>query len=807
MKIYLKILSTCILLFANLTGGTTQSIYFFLDSNQAGYYDTGLAFPTAPSELEQSGPGGEGDKIPVESNSPVFQGKNSLKLQWTSNPGGDWSALVIAPGFPSFDITYADTLSFWAYSAEGISATQMPAISMEGAPGNTRSNQYRLNTSIPDLPAGVWTLMKVPLATFFEDVNQTNIDFTQIKAIIFNQDQTDGRQHTMFIDMVRVYKGSSQIVKPPIPTNLMAQGYDSHTELRWSPLVGADDLLEYQIYRSTDEGGSFELVGNARDTIYVDFLKDAAASQEFEYKLTAFSNNGLVSDFSETASASIAEMTDEELLNMVQEYTFRYFWDFAHPVSGLALERNTSGDVVTIGGSGFGVMAILSGIEKGFISREAGRERINKITDFLGNQADRFHGAWPHWMNGSTGEVIPFSELDDGADLVETAFMIQGLLAARQFFDGEGAEEEVRVKITGLWEAVGWDWFRQSPAQDVLFWHWSPNHGFAINFELRGFNETMITYLLAIASPTHPVPASLYETGWAGMPFYTNGQEFYGYPLEVGFDYGGPLFFAHYSFLGFDPRNKKDMFTNYFEQNKNHTLIHRAYSIDNPKGFVGYDANTWGLTASDDPFGYLAHEPASDRDNGTITPTAALSSIVYTPEFSIQALKNFYRNYGDRLWGPMGFYDAFNPTENWFADSYLAIDQGPIMVMIENYRSGLLWNNFMKNPEIQPMLDAIGFETDDIATGINDGNLDQIPVTFFPNPILQGEGVLSFHIAEPQKLQIILFNINGEKSATLLEEILVQKGFFSIDMPKGVVTSGIYILEVKSEKGLMRKNW
>jgi hypothetical protein len=230
--------------------------------------------------------------------------------------------------------------------------------------------------------------------------------------------------------------------------------------------------------------------------------------------------------------------------------------------------------------------------------------------------------------------------------------------------------------------------------------------------QIRGWNEAAIVYLLAIASSTHPVPASYWNNGWAGMSYYLNGGSFYGYTLDVGWDRGGPLFFAHYSFLGFDPRSKKDSFTNYFNLNRNHTLIHRAYCMQNPMNHTGYGQNCWGLTASDDPGGYTVHEPTSSRDNGTITPTAALSSMPYTPVESLGALKHFYRELGANTWGWMGFYDAFNQRQNWWADSYLAIDQGPIIVMIENARSQLLWNNFMANPEINPMLEAVGFVYD-----------------------------------------------------------------------------------------------
>ncbi|MBW6498053.1 MAG: Ig-like domain-containing protein [Bacteroidales bacterium] len=401
-------------------------------------------------------------------------------------------------------------------------------------------------------------------------------------------------------------------------------------------------------------------------------------------------------------------LSDEELLTLVQDQSFKYFWDFAHPVSGLARERNTSGNTVTIGGSGFGVMAILVGIERGFITRLEGVSRLAQIVDFL-TTADRFHGVWPHWMNGNTGQTIAFSAKDDGGDLVETSFMAAGLLTVRQYLDAESTFENNLInKINNLLETIEWDWYTRG-GQNVLYWHWSPNFGWDMNMQVRGYNEALITYFMAATSTTFPVDATVYHQGWARSGSIINGKNFYGITLPVGYDYGGPLFFAHYSFLGLDPTNLSDLYANYWTQNVNHTLINRQHSIVNPFNHMGYSADSWGLTASDDPWGYLAHEPTSARDNGTITPTAALSSMPFTPEESMQALRHFYYVLGDKLWGPYGFYDAFNPGEGWWANTYLAIDQGPIVVMIENYRSGLCWDLFMSAPEVQEALDKLGF--------------------------------------------------------------------------------------------------
>jgi len=307
--------------------------------------------------------------------------------------------------------------------------------------------------------------------------------------------------------------------------------------------------------------------------------------------------------------------------------------------------------------------------------------------------------------------------------------------------------------------------------------------------------EAMMVYLLAIASPTHPVPAALYENGWAGNASYVNGKTFYGYKQWVGYDKGGPLFFTHYSFLGFDPRDKADQFCNYFDNNRNISLINRAYCADNPHNYSGYSALAWGLTASDDPWGYQAHSPTDD--NGTITPTAAISAMPYVPEESIAALKHFYHEYGERLWGPFGFYDAFNINENWFADTYLAIDQGTIVPMIENYRSGLLWNYFMLNPEIQPMLEAVGF----VPTGI-DEDKTQMPAAYslyqnYPNPF-NPQTTIQFGLSQGSLVKITIYDVLGRKVALLLNEFRSSGKQQVVFKPAGIA-GGIYYCYIQAK--------
>ena len=414
-----------------------------------------------------------------------------------------------------------------------------------------------------------------------------------------------------------------------------------------------------------------------------------------------------------------ANISDSALLDIVEKQTFQYFYNGAEPVSGMARERihedNDYGDdekmIVASGGSGFGVMAILAAIHRNFISRVQGREQLEKIVHFL-ETADRFHGAWSHWINGETGKVKPFGRKDNGGDLVETSYMIQGLLCARQFFkDGDSKEKELANRIDKLWREVEYDWYRNG--KNVLYWHWSPDYNWEMNFPVHGYNECLILYVLAASSPTHGVPAEVYHEGWAENGKIKGNESYAGYTLHLRHQgnppHGGPLFWAQYSYLGLDPRGLKDQYADYWEENKNQTLINHQWCVNNPKKFKGYGNDSWGLTASYSVKGYAAHAPDERNDLGVISPTAALSSLPYTSEYSLQAMRHWYNDMKDKIWGSYGFYDAFSETDNWYPKRYLAIDQGPVVVMIENYRSGLLWNLFMSCPEVQNGLKKLGF--------------------------------------------------------------------------------------------------
>jgi hypothetical protein len=599
---------------------------------------------------------------------------------------------------------------------------------------------------------------------------------------------------TMAICALALGRMAAQTPLPP--ATVTAEGFENHIEVRWTTSANATG---YKIYKSSDSGASWSLLKQTGDAAsLIDWTAAEGQNLTRSYQVSALNPAG-ESAPSTSATAVTQPMSDSALLDMVQRYSFRFFWDYAHPISGMARDRN-NGDpnVVTTGGTGFGVMSIIVATERGWISRTDAVNQLVKIVSFL-QFANTFHGAFPHFMNGTTGEVVPFSQLDNGADLVETAFLIQGLLAARQYYNlNDPSEAGLRDAITSIWKAVQWDWFRKNNGA-VLYWHWSPNYAWQMNFPLYGFFEAQIVYILAVASPTHPIPATLYHTGWTGSN-YSNLNNYYGLPVYCGPYGGGPMFFAHYSYLGFDPRNIKDGYCNYFKRNRNQALIQHAYSIANPSHYAGYGADCWGLTASDDPVdGYKAHDIYPSNDNGTISPTAALASMPYTPAESMAALKYFYRNVGQNLWGDYGFYDAFNQKLNWYAPSYLAIDQGPIVDMIENHRTGLLWKNFMQNPEIQPALQAIGFQPDNSATTEPDIVRTGFDVDVAPNPVWSGGPVhLTYNVLRAQQVSLDLYGLDGQLVQHLFtgKELLPGAVTLTEEIPK--IPAGVYLLKFQN---------
>lgn len=697
-----------------------RHIYFDHSEGQASYFHASTQL-IPPSELERVD-----GKVPVSTERYVSP-PNSLKLAWTSNTGGLWRLDVhprLVLNLARFLVFDGDVLQMKLWAEEDVPQEALPMLGLED--DQEIRELIKLGDYLDGLPGGRWTTLRIPLHTFDIVTGDGRVmDPRRATRIYFEQWLDDGAPHTVYIDDIRIVPTEPSGEQPaPPPGSLAARGFERHIELSWTPPPAAP--FSYRIERSVD-GGRFMPIDIQQPVFnrYVDWLGEPGRSAR--YRVRSCTLEDRCSDASVEATASTRAMSDEELLTMVQEASFRYYWDAAHPEAGLALE-NVPGDpnLIAIGASGFGIMALVAGIERGFVTRAEGRDRFARILDFL-ERSERYRGTFPHFYDGRTARPWTFfGPSDDGGDLVETAFLMQGLLAARQYFRND---EDIYRRITRLWEAVEWDWYRRDADSDYLYWHWSPTVGWKLGHALIGWNETMIAYLLAIASPTHGVPASLWHTGWAGTSerqvqyrrnwsrtthgdHYVNGHSYYGIELPVAVGSGGPLFYIHYSFLGFDPRGKRDRYTNYFDNNRRIAEINRAYAVRNPLGYAGYGPAAWGHTSSDGPSGYASHTAVPRQDNGTIAPTGALASFPYTPEASMDVLRHFYRDRGERLWGVYGFRDAINVAEDWVSPVFLGLNQGPIVVMIENHRTGLLWDLFMANPEITRALDEIGFTPD-----------------------------------------------------------------------------------------------
>jgi hypothetical protein len=683
---------------------------FFENSLSPGSYPYSSGKVSTPSTLKLTN-----KQLPVET-AEYISGPNALELTWTSAVNGGWDVQLDLYKWRNRQIDWAgQTLYFWLWSEEGIAAENLPKIALSDI-DDGHTTPRSLGPYTHNLKPKQWTRIKVPLGQF-ASTSLRAFAPRRLSNIIFLQGAADGRPHTLYLDDIRIEDDHQAENAPAPPTDVQARGYERHIDLHWKEPQDST-VAQYVIYRSLN-GGPYKAVGVQRYGIdrYADFIGDPHATAN--YQVSARTSALAESRRTAPVAASTHPMSDDELLSMVQEASFRYYYEAAEPNSGMTRESQPGPDeLVATGATGFGVMSIVVAVDRGFITRQQGVERLLRMTHFL-EHADRFHGVWPHFMNGQTGHAVAmFGIYDGGADLVETSFLLQGLLTARQYFAADKPEEaELRKNITALWQEVDWDWFRATPKRDALYWHWSPDYSFHIANRLEGWNEVMITYMLAIASPTHGVPASLYWTGYAregtGGTFGIK-KTYFGIPLEQGYVEGspGPLFFTHYSYMGYDPRGVRDKYTNYFRNNRNESLVSQAYAIANPHHFAGYGADTWGLTAVDGPDDrYHEYKPFVE-DDGTIAPTGAMSAFAYTPEQSMLALKHWYRDLGAQLWTIYGFRDAFNLQRNWYSGICMGLNQAPQTVMIENGRTGLIWKNFMSNPEMKPMQKAIGLTPD-----------------------------------------------------------------------------------------------
>jgi hypothetical protein len=644
--------------------------------------------------------------------------------------------------------------------------------------GEVSSKIYRLSDFNDGIPAGKWTHITFPLNNIMNDSGNSELNFSAVKGIIFSQSEINNTSRTILIDEITAFKS---LLVVPVVTDLTTTGYDSHAELRWTPPL---ENLSYRIYASFDGGKTFEVRAETTENIYQDFVPAGAKNSKVNYKVVAVSH-GKESQVAES-SASLRDYTDDELLDMIQRYTFRYFWEGAHQSSGMILER-TDGDGLTVasGATGTGLMALIVAHEREYESREEIKDRILKILSFL-ETCDHHHGAWSHWYNGNTGHTKPFSPDDDGGDLVETSYVAQALITLKNYFSGQDPKSiQIRDKADILWKGIDWNWYRQN-GQNVLYWHWSPNFNFSKNMKITGWNECLITYVMAAASPSHGIPKEVYTQGWTNNGTIVKKRTYYNYEINLSPDWGGPLFWLHYSHFGLDPHNLRDQYADYWKEHVNTVKIQYEYAIANHLSWESYGERCWGLTASDDPYGYTAHQPVSN-DNGTISPTAAVSSMPYAPDEALKALKYFYRERGKDLFGKYGLYDAFNDELSWVKKAYLGIDQGPIVIMLENYRTGLLWNNFMTESAVQSGLNKLGFQYK--TTTVFPVQAEPEKISIYPNPCSDHTNIYLSEFEQPVTMSIIttdgrmisLKELPGDLPIISLDCSGLEKGFYIIN--------------------------
>ncbi|MBT3384520.1 MAG: T9SS type A sorting domain-containing protein [Prolixibacteraceae bacterium] len=784
-----------IILFVIISTTTyAQEVYFFDEGTDNNFYDQGIVEVNnlGQSTFEHTYPPGGSpsqwnDKVPCSTN--AFKGANSLKFSYKSSVNGNWKVRIHRKGWESASVVGLDSLSFYVYSETGLPKSALPLIGLNCEGGT--SDLYALSNFNNDIPAGQWTHVIFPLDSIFQ--NNAGLDYSQAKAVIFNQSEHDNSSRLILIDEITAFK--SVDVVPPV-ANFSAKGYDSHAELNWTqPTFG----LLYRIYASFNNGQTFELRKETPENFYLDFVPENCKNTSVIYKIVSVIQNK-ESEANERI-AEIRDFSDEELLDLVQEYSFRYFWEGAHQNTGMALERsNGSGRTAASGATGFGLMAMIVAHEREYRPREDVKDRILMILEFL-ETCDRHHGAWSHWYNADTKKTQAFSPGDDGGDLVETSFVAQALIALKHYFSGGDSKSiQIREKADQLWEEIDWDWYRNF-GENVLYWHWSPNTNFDKNMKVGGWNEALITYIMAASSPTHGIPKEVYTNGWAkNGNIVSPNRSYYGYEINLACNWGGPLFWIHYTHHGINPHGLKDEYADYWQEHVNTAKIHYEYAKDNPLNFENYSEKCWGLTASDDPDGYSAHKPM-DNDNGTVSPTAALASMPYTPDESIKALKYFYQERGSELFGKYGPYDAFNDSRDWVQEAYIGIDQGPIVIMIENHRTGLLWKNVMEDTDVQAGLDKLGFQYEvDVVSGVIETQ-KKGELLVYPNPAKNQINVSLPGIHFPA--QINVYGIDGQKHSNYF----IQQKETNLTLNCSTLKSGMYILRVSDSSQMWSKKF
>ncbi|MGA9779082.1 MAG: glucoamylase family protein [Verrucomicrobiia bacterium] len=501
--------------------------------------------------------------------------------------------------------------------------------------------------------------------------------------------------------------------QPVAPTNVVLFSGDLSAILHWDP-EASPGLSGYNVYRSTSSVGPFTKLNASLVTTlgYCDLA--VSDGQTYYYQVTAVNTSSQTSPPSATAFTTPNPFpSDDAYLDYLQQANFDYFWYAANPTNGLVPDRSTTGSACSISSVGFGLTAIGIAIDHGWITRDQGAARVLTTlnTFWNGPQGTNasgdigYNGWFYHFLDMNAATRSGSSELSS----IDTTLLLGGILYVKQYFNGTNATEtSIQTTASAIFNRVNWIWMAPDiPGTNGVRMGWLPDTGFSTFGDWVGYDEGMLIYLLGIGATSNALPASCWNY-WTSGYIWAN---YYGYSF-VTFP---PLFGHEYSHCWVDFRHVGDAYMNaenstYFENSHRAALAQQAYCAADPLGWPGYSSLDWGLTASDDPTGYAAHgAPPAENDNGTIAFTASGGAMAFAPEIALPTLKNFYKGGRPRFWTQYGFIDAYNLSAAWYDNAELGIDQGPIVIMVENYRNQNVWRLFMQNPEIQQGLQEAGF--------------------------------------------------------------------------------------------------
>ncbi len=582
-------------------------------------------------------------------------------------------------------------------------------------------------------------------------------------------------------------------LSPPQAT--VAVGADQLVVLHW---VESNDpgVIGYNVYRRTGLTGSFSKVNQQR--LSITGFADVTVHNDttYFYYVTAVSVTGQESDSSNNVRVIPHFLSDDELLDFLEHAAVDFFWYEANPLNGLIKDVSTQDSPCSIASVGFGLTAICIGIDRGWIPRDAGQQRVlNTLKTFWTlPQGDGstgyagYKGFFYHFLDMKTGLRARNSELSS----IDTGLLLAGVIYVKEFFNTpDSTDQLIRSLADSIYDRVDWRWMEATANHGGIYMEWTPDNGFNNVSWWKGYCEAMIMNTLATGSPTHPANAGdLYLTWTSGYQWGT----YYGYSYVVF----PPLFGHQYSHCWIDYRNINDPWMSkkgitYFENSRRATLANRAYCAENPGHFVAYSDSIWGLTACDGPppSYYMARGgPPAQNDDGTIAPTAAAGSIPFTPEESVTALRAIYDNYRSKLATPYGFADAFNPTKGWFDDHNIGIDQGPIAIMIENYRTAKVWNIFMENTDIQRGLKALYFSP---ITEVRQGKSGFAPTPYlfqnYPNPF-NPNTTIQYVVTRKSHVTIVVYDVLGRRLEELYDGVQLPGTystiFNAINYPSGI---------------------